>query len=265
MTRKRLLTRGGLLLMLCAITLVAWCTLSPSQTKGETVEVPTDATPIITWQVVCPQCTIQVFVMSHYKENTLVVYHQKEAVIIDPGNSNDNENNALQQFITDNNLKVTAIINTHPHLDHVVGNEFCKTTFEAPLLASDKGSGLYRMQTLVSKKMGFPPVDFINADQYIEEGDTISFCQSQWQIFDCSGHANGSIVLYSPENEVVIVGDALFKGSVGRTDLPTGDPELLITNIKEKLLTLPPNTLVIPGHGPTTTIGEEMKSNRFLQ
>ncbi len=210
--------------------------------------------------------TIKIFHFNFIQVNTLVIYDKsKEAIIVDPGNSNAAENELLKQFVDKECLTVKYIVNTHPHIDHVVGNQYCVETFGAPLVASKDGMPIYVESADYGAQFGFTQQHYPTPNIWITEGESITFGEQSWDIIECYGHADGSICLYNKADETIIVGDVLFERNIGRTDLPTGNYELFIRNIKGKLMPLPSQTVVIPGHGDTTTIGEERDENPYLR
>ena len=211
---------------------------------------------------------IKVFNFNMIQVNTLVLYDEtKEAVIVDPGMGSLHEQSALTDFVKDNSLEIKYIINTHPHIDHVLGNGYCVSTFKVPLLMHEAGLRIYTRSMAYGAAFGLSceKSDFPDPDQYIKEGDVIRFGRQELQVLYTPGHADGSICLYVPAANCVIVGDVLFADGIGRFDLPTGNHDLLIESISTKLMTLPDTTVVYPGHGPTTTIGEEKRNNPFLR
>ena len=211
---------------------------------------------------------IKVFNFNMIQVNTLVLYDEtKEAVIVDPGMGSLHEQAALTDFVKDNSLTIKYIINTHPHIDHVLGNGYCVSTFKAPLLMHEAGLGIYTRSMAYGAAFGLSceKSDFPDPDHYIQEGDVIQFGNQALQVLYTPGHADGSVCLYVPASNCIIVGDVLFADSIGRSDLPTGNHALLIESIRTKLLTLPESTVVYPGHGPTTTIGSEKRDNPFLR
>ncbi|MBA3899959.1 MAG: MBL fold metallo-hydrolase, partial [Bacteroidetes bacterium] len=189
----------------------------------------------------------------------------KECIIIDPGCFNREEKAELKDFIEKKGLKPIFLINTHAHIDHVLGNDFTYRTWktrpvmhkkEVPgLLAVPNYAHLYGMNVEPSPE----PEIFLN------EGDKVKFGNSELDVLFTPGHSAGHITLVTHQQKFIISGDVLFHGSIGRTDLPGGDHETLISTIKTKLLTLDDDYKVYSGHGPATTIGYERKSNPFLQ
>ena len=211
---------------------------------------------------------IGVFQFSLFGINTYVVFDPATlcCAVIDPGMFNETEEKAMENFITKNNLKVTHVINTHLHLDHAAGNSFMKKKYGVPV-AADKndeylGSNIQQQARMFGLDLNLEDVEIT---QYLHAGEKIKIGEGELEVISVPGHSKGSIALYDKEDNFVIVGDALFQGSIGRTDLPGGDYEELIGSIKNNLLTLPESTIVFPGHGPSTTIGEEKKRNPFLR
>lgn len=209
--------------------------------------------------------TIQIFHFNPIQVNTLVAYDDsKEAVIIDPGNSTPAEDQKLADYIAQNQLTVKMVINTHPHIDHVVGNQFCVEYFKAPLCAHPAGEPIYKHSPGYGFTFGFMQTKYPPIDLELTDNQIIRWGNQEWKVLETFGHADGSVCFYDERNQLVIVGDVLFEGGIGRTDLPTGNYQLLLHNIHTQLLSLPDETLVIPGHAGTTTIGEEKRSNPFL-
>jgi glyoxylase-like metal-dependent hydrolase (beta-lactamase superfamily II) len=210
--------------------------------------------------------TVQPFTFNPVQENTYVVYNEKgHCCIIDPGCYFASEERLLTDFIGQNELKPIYLLNTHCHLDHIFGNKFIYKTYgltlwlnklEKPVLEYGPASGqLWQM-----------PFDNYDAElNFLDEGDTIRLDDDQLEVLFTPGHSPGHVSFYSRENKFVVSGDVLFEGSVGRTDLPGGDFNILQESIRTKLYTLPAETIVYPGHGDTTTIGDEMKTNPFVK
>ena len=205
------------------------------------------------------------FVFNELGVNSFVLSdHTSECVIIDPGCNSAYEKEQLISYIKQDKLNPVLIINTHGHFDHVFGNAGIKAAFQCDLIMHkddlhliehiDKYAGIFGFVT------GKSPVP----DRFINEGDQITFGESTLLVIHVPGHSPGSICLYSENDNLLICGDVLFNGSIGRTDLPGGNHNLLINGIKQKLLILPPETIVWPGHGPQTTIGHEHDTNPFL-
>ncbi len=205
------------------------------------------------------------FCFNPFQENTYIIYDDKgEAFIIDPGNHSASENEELTKFISDKNLKLTRLLLTHAHIDHILGNKFIFDTYgllpevhKADVFFIDK---MEHTAELYGVNCDLSP----NPIKFIEEGDKIILGE---YVFDCiftPGHSPGSVSFYNAQNKILISGDVLFYGSIGRTDLPLSDHDSLIKCITEKLFTLPPDVKVYSGHGPSTTIGNEKEFNPFF-
>lgn len=208
------------------------------------------------------------FEFSLFGINTYVVYDPitKGCAIIDPGMISEEEEKALTGFIDRNELNVTHIIDTHLHVDHAVGVGFAKKKFNVPLFAHKSDEILGKRVKQQAQMFGISEqVEDISINSYLEDGDVIRIGDGELKVLHVPGHSPGSVALYDEKDGFVITGDALFNGSIGRTDLPGGDFATLITSIKDKLLTLPDDTVVYPGHGPATTIGAEKRYNQFLR
>lgn len=210
---------------------------------------------------------IKIFVNNPFQENTIVLYDETgEAVIIDCGCFGRDEEKELQNFLTEKKLRPVALLNTHLHIDHILGNRFIKDTYDLSTQASRKDDFLIAHAVEYAAMLGFtgitpPPA----VGKYLDDGDVVRFGNSELRVIAVGGHSPGGLCFYSRADKLLIAGDVLFAGSVGRTDLPGGNPDELKNSIKEKLLTLPEDVKVIPGHGPETTIGEEKKYNPFLR
>jgi glyoxylase-like metal-dependent hydrolase (beta-lactamase superfamily II) len=208
---------------------------------------------------------IRIFHFNIIQVNTLVCFDEtKNGVIVDPGMASQEEQQILLDFITKENIEIKYIINTHPHIDHILGNEFCVKQFRAPLVAHEAGLPVYKNAARDGAQFGFPVYEYPMYDIMIDDGDCLTFGNQVWKALYTPGHCAGSVCFFDEKNQFVIAGDVLFAGSIGRTDLPTGNFHQLLTNIKEKLLTLEDKTLVIPGHAETTTIGNEIMNNPYL-
>lgn len=208
------------------------------------------------------------FGFSLFGINTYVVVDEatKKCAVVDPGMIEPGEENALVNYIERNGLTVTHVINTHLHVDHAVGDKFVADKFKVPVLGhkSDETLGARMQQQAMMFGMR-EKLDAVSLTSYLEDGDKVKVGEGELDVLHVPGHSPGSIALYDPEGKYVIVGDALFDGSIGRTDLPGGDFGTLINSIRSKLLTLPDDTTVYPGHGPATTIGREKKYNPYLR
>lgn len=207
---------------------------------------------------------VQSFVFNPFQENTFVLYDEtKECVIVDPGCSDDEENQRLKTFIAERKLKVKLLLNTHCHIDHVLGNRFAKETFRVNLLIHQAEEPVLKAAEVYAPGYGFHLYQHQPPDGFLEEGDFITFGNQTFVVLFVPGHSPGHVAFYSEKNRTVIGGDVLFYNSIGRTDLPGGDAETLINSIHTKLFSLPDYVKVYPGHGPETTIGFEKRTNPF--
>lgn len=203
-----------------------------------------------------------------FGENTYVVYDEdsREAIVVDPGMINEEERKALDGFIQKNDLKITGIVNTHLHLDHCFGADHVKTKYSSRMMAGSADAPLGESLPEQGRRFGIPNLAGpLKIDVNLKHGDKISLGKQNLEVLEVPGHSPGSIALYSPEQKFVIVGDALFEGSIGRTDLPGGSQRQLVDSIKNHLLTLPDDVVVLSGHGNPTTIGQERLHNPYLQ
>ena len=207
------------------------------------------------------------FAFSLFGINTYVTVEPatKKCAVIDPGMMEKEEEEAMTRFIERNGLEVTHIINTHLHVDHAVGVKFVKEKWGAPLLAHKADEFLGERLLQQARMFGLgAKVEPVAIDSYLEDNEIINIGEGELKVLCVPGHSPGSIALYDKGGGYVITGDALFAGSVGRTDLEGGDTATLLRSIRERLMTLPDSTAVYPGHGPATTIGREKASNPFL-
>lgn len=205
------------------------------------------------------------FTFNPFQENTYLLYDEtKEAVIFDPGCYEKYEQQELVDFIENEKLTVKSLINTHCHIDHVLGNAFVKRKFGVKLYIHEKDHPVLKSVAAYAPNYGFAGYEEADPDFYIDENDKIKFGNTILDILFVPGHAPGHVVFYHQESGICIAGDTLFQGSIGRTDLPGGDHQTLLNAIKNVLFTLPEDTKVYPGHGPMTTIGYEKENNPFV-
>ena len=208
---------------------------------------------------------IKPFVFNEFAVNSFVIYDEsKECVIIDPGCISEEQQKVLSNFIDDNKLKPVKLLNTHCHVDHVAGNKFIVDTYNIPVYMNEGDQAnldsCVRAGELYGMKIDIPPA----IESFLNDNDTVKFGNSELQVLHLPGHSNGSIAFYAKEEKFIVVGDVLFNGSVGRTDLNGGSLDELMDSIKNKLFKLDDNVTVYTGHGPETTIGNEVRSNPFL-
>lgn len=209
---------------------------------------------------------VQTFTFNPVQENTYILYNEERlCCIIDPGCYFASEEIELRNFIELHQLTPKYLLNTHCHLDHIFGNRFIHKTFGLAL-------HLHKLEKQVldlgpaSGQMWQLPFDNYDGELvFIDEGDKILLGNDELDILFTPGHSPGHICFYNRSGKFLIGGDVLFNGSVGRTDLPGGNFETLEQSIKTKLYTLPGDVIVYPGHGSSTTIGDEMKTNPFVK
>ena len=209
---------------------------------------------------------IKIFTFNQFFENTFIISDStNECIIIDPGCYEKNEKKILQDYILTNNLVPTRLINTHCHIDHILGNNFVSKTWDLELEIHHKDIDLLKNSKNIADLYGF--VNYENSpitNKFLVEGDIIEFGKSKLEVLFTPGHAPGHISLYSKNENFIISGDVLFNNSIGRTDLPGGNYNTLIDTIKNKILCLDDSTVVYCGHGPSTTVGKERINNPFL-
>ncbi len=194
----------------------------------------------------------------------------RHAVVVDPGMMNRDEQRHFSDFISSKGLEVTNLVNTHFHIDHTLGNDYVASQYGVVTEAhpADAPLGMQRGAQAAMFRLPIARPEPLMITRELADGDTISLDtgnpDDDLRVIAVPGHSPGSIALYCKSAGWVISGDALFQGSIGRTDLPGGDYATLIGSIRSRLLTLPPSTVVYPGHGPATTIAAELSGNRFL-
>jgi glyoxylase-like metal-dependent hydrolase (beta-lactamase superfamily II) len=187
--------------------------------------------------------------------------NSREAMVIDPGDDLDD----IFAIIRKHNLAVKQIVITHAHIDHVGGAMKLRAATGAPILLNENDNSLLKMLDMQATWVGMKSPGKVEIDQSLRQADTVKAGELVANVLHTPGHTEGSVCLYFPDEKKLIAGDTLFAGSIGRTDLPGGSFEKIIDSIQEKLLGLPDETVVIPGHGSSTTIGHEREHNPFLK
>ena len=208
------------------------------------------------------------FTFNGFAENTylLIDAATRATAVVDPGAYSRQEQQKLTDFIAAEGLDVQYLLNTHAHIDHVLGNAFVLRSHAGiPFLLHPLDQPTLRAVATYAGPYGFAAYEPAEPTGELAAGQVIELGESALQVRFAPGHAPGHVVLYDEASGQLVGGDVLFKSSIGRTDLPGGDHATLIQSIKEQLLTLPDATVVHPGHGPATTIGDERRANPFLR
>lgn len=210
---------------------------------------------------------IKVFTFNPIQENTYVIWDDVtlKCAIIDAGNYNSAENNELRNFIENNGLKPVYLLGTHAHIDHVFGNWYVKQTWDIPYLLHKLDMPMFdrSIQMAALWQLNYTPSP--EPDGSLNHGDMIQIGETVLEVRFVPGHAPGHVIFIHHNSKTVIGGDTLFRGSIGRTDLPGGNHDLFLTKIREEMFSLPDDYTVHSGHGPETTIGYEKNNNPFFQ
>lgn len=209
---------------------------------------------------------IKTFYFNDLRECTYLLWDESgEAVVVDPGCHSPQEKERLAKFVKENNLKPVKLLNTHGHFDHIMGNAFVANEWAVKTHIHPLDKSHLERAVNYSQMFGYtveqPPLDTID----ISEKDKIEFGNSHLEVLETPGHTRGGVSFYNRDQKFVITGDSLFAGSIGRTDLPGGDYDQLMHSLLSKITKLGDDFTVYPGHGPATTIGQELASNPFLR
>ncbi len=208
---------------------------------------------------------IKCFTFNAFQENTYLLYDEEgTATLIDPGCYTEEEKRELEAFIVEEGLQVTQLLNTHCHIDHVLGNAWAMDRFQISLQIHALEVPVLKSVEVYAPNYGFRDYVPATASSFLTEGQEIQVGKEIVRCIFVPGHAPGHLVFYHEASKRCIAGDALFRGSIGRTDLPGGNHALLLEKIKSQLFVLPEETMIFPGHGPETSIGFEKKNNPFV-
>lgn len=206
------------------------------------------------------------FVFNPFEVNSYLVMHDDgDSILFDAAAGTRDDFEQIDKFLKGKGLKLVSIINTHAHVDHLPGLNHLRTQYSVPFYLHREDEFLLQNAEIQGLAFGFDIQTPSPPDGYLENGDRIDLGGEKLEVLHVPGHSPGSLVFYSDESGFLISGDVLFHSSIGRSDLPGGDQELLVNGIKEKLLTLDEAIVVYPGHGPSTTIGHEKRFNPFLK
>ena len=211
--------------------------------------------------------TIKQFTFNFFGENTYLLYDEtKEAILIDCGCVTPEEGGTLSNFLKENNLSLKRLLSTHYHFDHVIGNSYIFHKYGIrPEMHKDEKNATTPTLNMQASKFGIPmSFEDIEPLRAIEDNEEIHFGNSTIKAILVPGHSPASLAFYSEADNFLIAGDVLFESSIGRTDLWGGDFSTLISSITNRLMILPDNTTIYPGHGPSTTIGSERTNNPYL-
>jgi len=208
---------------------------------------------------------VKIFVFNPVQENTYLLYDETgEALIIDCGAFEQYEQKQLKDFIAQNNLKLKYLLNTHLHFDHVLGNHFIYETYGIKPMYNETEESMPGLRVQAGG-MGFPiNYEPVFAEHFLKEGDIVKFGNAELKAILTPGHSPGSLSYYCEKDKCVFTGDALFQRDIGRTDLWGGNEETLLNAIRTKLLTLPDDTVIYPGHGPASTVEDEKRYNPYI-
>jgi hydroxyacylglutathione hydrolase len=208
---------------------------------------------------------VKIFQFNPLQENTYLLYNDDGAcIIVDPGCYTDSERDQLRHFIHAASLKPMMLVNTHCHLDHVFGNKFVHETYGLELHIHEGEQKVLDMAPASGLMWNLPFDNYAGPIHFLDESSSLQLGDETIEIRFTPGHSPASISLYAPSSGFVIAGDVLFRESVGRTDLPGGNPDVLVDSILKKLYPLPDETVVYSGHGAATTIGHEKRHNPYV-
>jgi hydroxyacylglutathione hydrolase len=201
-----------------------------------------------------------------FQVNTYLVWDETgDCLVVDPAFYSDGEKEEFEAIIAAKGLAIKGMINTHCHVDHVLGIRYMKSKHGCSFRAHRDEGPVVESVPMLGELFGWRVEPLEGIDEFLEDNESVTIGNHTLLSIHVPGHSMGSLAFYSSEGRFVITGDALFQGSIGRTDLPGGDYDTLIESIRKRLMVLPPETVVHPGHGPSTSIGKEAAENPFLR
>jgi hydroxyacylglutathione hydrolase len=209
--------------------------------------------------------SVEIFAFNPFQENTYVIYNAEgECIIFDPGCYSSEEKATLTNFVNVNKLRVVQLINTHCHVDHVFGNQFIAATYSLELFIHPNEEQVLAFAPQSGSIYGVPFDNYDGPLHFLNAGDEVKIGTDKLKVLLTPGHSPGSLSFYCEADKFVIAGDVLFRESIGRTDLPGGNHQALLTSIREQIFILPNDVEVYPGHGQATSIGYEKRYNPFF-
>jgi len=209
---------------------------------------------------------IKKFIFNAFQVNTYLLYDESlDCIIIDAACYEEKEKEELRDYLSENKLKLVRNINTHCHIDHILGNAFIAEQYGIYPEYHEESVPFFLTAREIGSSFGYTIGKFPDPKGFIEGGNIISYGKNNLKVLYTPGHAAGSICLYNEKEGFVLSGDVLFKDTIGRTDLPSGNFNLLMNSIRKNLFILPDETIIYPGHGPETTIGYEKENNQFIR